>query len=268
VENNGRRIIRNPLLLEKGRYRMDFKGLERAAGEEGARLLILCSPHNPVGRVWTAEELRRLGEICMEHNITVASDEIHGDLVLRGNTHVPYATLGDEFLKRSITCTAPSKTFNLPGLQTANVIIPDVNMRDTFIKALERNGIFEPNAFGPAALEAAYRHGEEWLEQLLAYIQGNLEELRRFIKERIPRIKVVEPEATYMVWLDCRGLGLDTKSLKQLIRCEAKVALNEGFIFGSPEGDGFERINIACPRSVLREGLVRIEKAVNSIGRA
>ncbi len=262
IEKNGREILRNPLTLGDGRYRMDFDGLEQAAADPRAKLIILCSPHNPVGRVWAPDELRRLGEICIRNGVLVISDEIHGDLMLRGKAHMPFASLGDELSAHSITCTAPSKTFNLPGLQTANIIIPDEGIRKAFSAVLERNGIMEPNAFGPAALEAAYRHGEEWLEQLLRYIEGNLEFLKKFLSEKIPRIKVIEPDATYLVWLDCRGLGLDRKALKRLIRSDAKVALDEGHIFGSPEGDGFERVNIACPRSVLEEGLLRIERAV------
>ncbi len=266
VERNGREVLRNPLVLENGRYRMDFRDLERKAADPLASLLILCSPHNPVGRLWTADELRRLGDICAVNGVTVIADEIHGDLVLGGRRHVPYAALSPAFLAGSVTCTAPSKTFNLPGLQTSNVIIADPEKRAAFKAALERSGIYEPNAFGVAALTAAYERGEEWLGALLSYIGENLEFLAGFVDERLPGIRVIEPEATYLAWLDCRGLGMDRRELRRFMREKARVAFDEGYIFGSPEGDGFERINMACPRSVLKEGLERIEKALRERG--
>jgi cystathionine beta-lyase len=244
---------------------MDFEDLEQKARDKRARILILCSPHNPVGRVWTPEELARLGEICIEYGLLVIADEVHSDLIRKGFKHTPFASLSTEFLHRSITLSAPSKTFNLAGLHTSNVIIADAQKRREFEVQLLSNGISGPNAFGAVALEAAYRHGDEWLEQLLEYLEGNLAFLKEFNEERIPEVRVVEPEGTYLVWLDFRELGLNKDALERLMQKQAKVALDEGYIFGEAEGAGFERINIACPRTVLQEGLEKIENAVRSL---
>ncbi len=262
VVNNKRRVLNNPLKLINGKYRMDFEDLEKKAVDPRAKLLILCSPHNPVGRVWTEKELATLGNICIENNILIVSDEIHCDLILKGYRHVPFASISGEFLANSVTCTSPSKTFNLAGLHVSNVIIADTKKRHNFSSKLKANGIIGPNAFGTVALEAAYRHGEEWLEQVLEYIQSNLEFLKKFVTGKIPQVRVIEPEATYLVWLDFRELGLGKKELQDLIRRKAGVALDDGYIFGDAEGAGFERINIACPGSILEEGLKRIEKAL------
>ena len=261
VTANGRRIINNPLRLAAGRYEMDFDDLGLKAREHGTKLLILCSPHNPVGRVWTRPELERLGAICLENGITVVADEIHADLVLLGFVHTPFATLSEECLQASITCTSPSKTFNLAGLHTAQALIADPEKREAFSQALVRSGLQWPSVFATVALEAAYESGGPWLSQLLVYLKENLEFLKNFIAGRLPQVKVIEPEATYLVWLDFRGLGLGWRELKQLMQHEARVALDEGHIFGD-EGRGFERINIACPRSILRECLERIARAV------
>jgi cysteine-S-conjugate beta-lyase len=258
---NGRRIVNNPLRLAAGRYEMDFDDLARKARDPDATLMILCSPHNPVGRVWTQAELKLLGTICCENKITVVADEIHADLVLPGYRHSPFAAISDDFLQASVTCTSPSKTFNLAGLHTSHAIIADPEKRHAFTNALVHSGMQWPNAFGTVAHEAAYRSGEPWLAQLLAYLQGNLEHLKAFIAEHLPQVQVIEPEATYLVWLDCRELGLDWRGLKALMQQEACVALDEGYIFGD-EGRGFERINIACPRSILKECLQRMAQAV------
>lgn len=265
VKNNARQVLNSPLRLQNGKYRMDFDDLGRKAKDPAAKLLILCSPHNPVGRVWTQNELTRLGDICIDNGIIIIADEIHADLVLKGSAHTPFGSISKEFLMHSITCTAPSKTFNLAGLHTSNVIIADPDKRREFSRRLESNGITGPNVFGSVALEAAYLHGEDWLEQLLEYLQGNLGFLNAFIQERIPIVKVIQPEATYLVWLDFRELGLDNMGLKELMLKKAGVALDHGYVFGADEGAGFERINIACPRVILEEGLKRIEKAVKSI---
>jgi cystathionine beta-lyase len=265
VENNGLHVLNSPLRLEDGKYRMDFVDLGQKAKDKRARILILCSPHNPVGRVWTTEELIRLGEICIEHGLLVIADEVHSDLILNGCKHTPFGSLSVDFLNQSITLSAPSKTFNLAGLHTSNVIIADLQKRREFEIQLLSNGISGPSAFGAVALEAAYRYGEEWLDQLLDYLAGNLQFLKEFIRERIPDVKVIEPEATYLVWLDFRELGLDKNALEKLMQKQAKVALDEGYIFGEAEGAGFERINIACPRTTLQEGLERIERAVRSV---
>jgi cystathionine beta-lyase len=265
IENNGLHVLNNPLKLQDGQYRMDFEDLEQRVKDKRARILILCSPHNPVGRVWRPEELVRLGEICVEHGLLVIADEVHSDLIRKGFKHTPFASLATDFLNQSITLSAPSKTFNLAGLHTSNVIIADPQKRREFEVQLLSNGISGPNAFGAVALEAAYRHGEEWLEQLRDYLEENLAFLKGFSKERIPEVRVIEPEGTYLVWLDFRKLGLGKDGLERLMQKEARVALDEGYIFGEAEGAGFERINIACPRAILQEGLERIESAVRSL---
>ncbi|MCP4136252.1 MAG: pyridoxal phosphate-dependent aminotransferase [bacterium] len=265
IKNNGRQIIDNPLVLSDGKYHIDFDDLEKKAATRRAEILILCSPHNPVGRVWTKEELTRIGEICIKNDILVISDEIHFDLVRKGFLHTCFASISEEFLMNSITCTAPSKTFNLAGLQTSNLVIPDLKKKNAYQVTLEKNGIMGPNLFGAVALEAAYRESEDWLEQLLVYLEKNLAFMKDFISQKIPSVTVPEPEATYLVWLDFRKLGLDNSSLEKLMNHTAGVALDHGYIFGKEQGSGFERINIACPRSVLEEGLKRIEKAVKSL---
>lgn len=261
VENNGAELALNPLIYEDGRYRMDFVDLEAKCSDPKVKLAILCSPHNPVGRVWTGEELARFGEICMENDVLVVSDEIHGDLIYKGHDFTPFASLSDTYGFHSITCIAPSKTFNLAGLQTSCILIQNAELRSRFERMLQSNGLFGIGTFGVIALQAAYDHGEEWLEQLLEYLQGNLEYLERYVAEHIPQLTVVRPEGTFLVWLDCRRLQLDKWRLKQLMLEQAGVYLDEGFIFG-PEGEGFERINIACPRSILEEALDRIRRAI------
>jgi cystathionine beta-lyase len=262
VENNGGEVITNPLVYENGRYRMDYGDLAEKAKDPAVKMAILCSPHNPVGRVWTHEELLRFGDICIKNNVLVVSDEIHGDLVYQGHSFTPFAKISHDFAQHSITCTAPSKTFNLAGLLTSCIVIPDDELRARFGQILLSNGLVLASSFGVVALQAAYDHGEEWLEQLLIYLQANLEYLEGYVTEHIPQIRVVEPEGTYLVWLDCRELGLDRSALERLMREEARVYLDEGYIFG-PEGEGFERINIACPRAVLAEGLDRIRQAID-----
>ncbi len=261
IENNGGKIVTSPLVYESGRYRMDFADLQEKAKDPRVKMAILCSPHNPVGRVWTKDELVRFGEICIENNVLVVSDEIHGDLIYKGHEFTPFAKISRDFAQHSIICTAPSKTFNLAGLQTSCLIVSNDDLRTRFGKTLESNGLVLTNSFGVVALQAAYEHGEEWLEQVLNYLQGNLEYLEAYMAEHIPQIDVIRPEGTYLVWLDCRRLALDKLRLQRLMMEEARVYLDEGFIFGT-EGEGFERINIACPRSVLMEALDRIRNAI------
>ncbi|WP_453993983.1 MalY/PatB family protein [Bacillus nitroreducens] len=260
IEKNGREIVNNPLRFENGRYYMDFEDLENKI-DPSVKMIILSSPHNPVGRIWTRDELTRLGDICLKHNILVVSDEIHFDLVYKGNVHTPFAAISEKFADASITCTAPSKTFNLAGLQTSNMIIPNKEIRDQFKQAVENSFISLTNTFGVTALIAAYEEGDEWLDQLMDYLKGNLDFLKRYIKSTIPEVKVIEPDATYLVWLDCRELGLDAKELERVIQKQGKVAFDEGYIFGK-EGEGFTRINIACPRALLEEGLKRFSQAL------
>ncbi|WP_449537509.1 MalY/PatB family protein [Ferdinandcohnia sp. Marseille-Q9671] len=262
IEKNGRDIVSNPLTFENGRYEMDFDDLVKKL-DSSVKMIIISSPHNPVGRVWTKEELTKLGTICLEHDILIVSDEIHFDLVFDGKVHIPFASISEEFAQQSITCTAPSKTFNLAGLQTSNIIIPNKEYRESFTKALEDRALGLSNTFGVTALISAYEEGDEWLDQLLVYLKGNLEYLKEYIQSNHPEVKVIEPEATYLAWVDCRALGLDHKELEHLLQKQGKVAFDEGYIFGK-EGEGFTRINIACPRSILEEGLKRFSQAINS----
>ncbi len=264
ISLQGRKIVENPLKLENGRYVMDFVDLENKL-DSTTKMFILCSPHNPVGRVWTKEELMSLGQICMKHNVLIVSDEIHCDLVYKDYHHTPFGSLSPEFFEHSITCIAPSKTFNICGLQTSTLIIPKKELYTAYHQAITRWSIGSPNVFGAIALEAAYQNGEEWLDQLLDYLHDNLKFLIDYIEEHIPQIQVIKPEGTYLVWLDCRALVLNGgHQLGHFMLHEAKLALNEGHAFGVG-GDGFMRMNIACPRSTLAQSLNRIRYAVESV---
>ena len=263
IENNGCRILLNPLKLSNNHYTMDFEDLEKKVKDPRAKMIILCNPHNPVGRVWTKEELKQLGEICIKNEILILSDEIHCDLIFPGYKLTNFATINDEFAQNSITCTSTSKTFNLAGLKISNIVIPNQKISQTFRNTQANLGVGGPNLFAVAAMEVAYKHEicENWLDALLQYLEGNLIFLKSYIKEKLPQIKVIEPEGTYLVWLDFRELGLESKELEKFMRGKAKLALDEGYIFGKG-GEGFERINIACPRSILEEALNRITEAI------
>jgi len=261
VEGNGRRLLNSPLRQNNsGRFVMDFDDLRVRASDPSAKMMILCSPHNPPGRVWDREELETLVNICAERDILIVSDEIHCDLTYRGITHIPLPIVKPEYSGRIITCTAPSKTFNLAGHQISNIIIPDDDLRKKFRKALMKVGLIDPNSFAAVAMEAAYTHGAEWLNELMDYVRGNLEYMKKVFSESLPKIRVVEPEGTYLVWADFRGFGLDYMELLRVFIEEAKVAPGQGNIYG-PEGEGFMRFNLACPRQTLQEGLERIIKA-------
>ena len=264
IEKNQRVLAFNSLKYENHRYTMDFADLEQKAKDPQVKMAILCNPHNPVGRVWSEEELTRFGEICLENNVLVVADEIHCDLLFEGVEFTPFAAISGEFAQNTLVCTAGSKTFNLAGLKHSNIIIPNQNLREQFSQMLVNSGLSGVNIFGMTALEAAYNHGEEWLDQLLEYLDGNLLYMEEYMAENIPQITVVKPEGTYLIWLDCRELGLSIKELKHLMIEEAGVYMDEGFIFG-PEGEGFERINIACPRSILEDALERIKGAVDRL---
>jgi cystathionine beta-lyase len=271
VKGSGCQIVHNNLRLSRGRYKMDYADLESRfhlpdgmrPGHSRVRAIILCNPHNPIGRVWSREELIQMGEIVIGHGAIVISDEIHSELLYKGFRHTPFASISRKFARNSIVCMAPSKTFNLPGLEASSIIIPDKKLRDNFNDAAG-GMVHGLNIFGMTAMEAAYRHGDEWLGQLLRYLQGNLEITMRWFKEHIPRIKVIRPQGTYLLWLDCRGLGLDDKELQKFMREKARVGFDDGFMFGEG-GSGFQRMNIACPRSILKEALGRIEKAVKAL---
>lgn len=263
ITSNGCEVVNSSLKLEAGRYVMDFADLAEKFAR-GVKVFLLCSPHNPVGRVWTVQELQELGKLCKRYDVTVIEDEIHNDLIYKAYEHTVFPVAVPELLSKTVVCTAPSKTFNLAGLQSSTIIIPDKGLRKAFRRVQMENAGFHPNTFAIAALEAAYRYGEEWLDQLLDYLQGNLDFLCKFIEEKIPRAKVVKPEGTYLVWLDFRELGLEPQALQDFMRQKAKVACNEGYTFGFG-GEGFERMNIACPRSTLAEGLRRIAEAVAAL---
>ncbi len=262
IKDNGRQLVYNPLRLVDGRYRMDFDDLKEKAGPR-TQMMILCNPHNPVGRVWERDDLERVGEFCLENKIILISDEIHSDLVYEGHVHVPTASISADIAQNTIACMAPSKTFNLAGLKSSAIIIPNESIRRSFDLMLENIGIRMDNIFGAAALESAYRYGEDWLSQLLKYLEGNKRFAAEFFEEKVPGIKAMDLEGTYLLWLDCRGLGLTDEALKELMDKKAKVGLDEGPMFG-PGGEGFQRMNIACPRATLEEGLRIIEHAVKS----
>ena len=262
VETNRRNLVNNPLKLVNGYYEIDFDDFEKKIVDHQVKLFILCSPHNPVGRVWKEWELRRMGEICLKHKVLVASDEIHSDFVWQGFRHRVFASLSPAYREITITCTAPSKTFNLAGLQAANVMIADPQLRERFRQESWSSGYSELNAMGLAACQAAYEEGGEWLEELKEYIWGNYLFLKEYLEAKMPQVTPGVLEGTYLVWLDFRNLGLGEEKLEEMIVNRARVWFNGGTVFG-PEGEGFQRVNIACPRPVLQEALKRLEQAVN-----
>lgn len=259
IRDNDREIVTNRLMMRDGRYEIDFADLEQKL-QTGVKVMLLCIPHNPVGRVWTREELIQVGELCEKYRVLVIADEIHCDLVYKGHKHLPFASLREEFAENSITCTSTAKTFNLAGLQSSAIIIPNPQLRSQFNASSHRLHLVLENFFAITAVEAAYNHGEEWLEELLVYLQGNLEFAVSYIQQHMSRIRINKPEGTYLVWLDFRDLGMNQQQLKRWMYREAKVALSDGSLFG-PEGEGFMRLNIACPRATLEEGLKRIHQA-------
>ena len=263
VENNGRRVVRNALKFDGARYTMDFDDLRTKIDAPG-RMLILCSPHNPVGRVWTREELETLNRIAVERDLLVISDEIHADLVYRGHKHHVLAALSPELAQQTITCVAPSKTFNIPGLSTAAVVAPNADLLAKFKDESERAGFELGQVFGIVGFEAAYTHGEDWLEELLPYLEANIDFLENSLVERLPKIRLVRPEGTYLALLDCRGLGIDPTTLNNFFLKKARVYFSDGLVFGR-ELEGFVRINLGCPRALLREALERIEAAVKEL---
>ncbi len=264
VENNGRRLVRNPLRFDGRRYTMDLGDLERKL-DDGGRMLILCGPHNPVGRVWTQEELEGLGRIAVERDLLVVSDEIHADLVYGGHRHHVFAALSPELAERTVTCISPSKTFNIPGLSMAVVIASNPKLLEAFKDETERAGFELGQVFGIVGFEAAYAHGEDWLDELLPYLEANVDLMEKFLAERIPGIRLIRPEGTYLALLDCRGLGLEPAALNDFFLKKARVYFSDGTMFGE-EAAGFVRINFGCPRALLVEALERIELAVNKLG--
>ena len=261
IADNGRRIVDNTLeLKEDGKYHINFEDFEQKVKENHVKLFLLCSPHNPVGRVWTKEELKKIAAICRKYDVIVVSDEIHEDFVFNGK-HQVFADLSEDAENRTITCTAPSKTFNLAGLQVSNIWIANPKLREKFKKQIAAAGYSQLNTLGLTACEAAYRYGGEWHAELLGYLKSNLNFLREFLQTRLPEVKLIEPEGTYLVWLDFGSLGLTEEQREELLAKKAGIWLDSGAIFGAA-GEGFERINIACPRSILKDALERIERAV------
>ncbi|MGN9866383.1 MalY/PatB family protein [Bacillus swezeyi] len=260
VTKNGRTVLHNPLIEKDGRYEMDFHDLEKKLSEPDVKLFILCNPHNPSGRSWTKEELTKLGELCLGHGVTVVSDEIHSDLMLNGRKHTPFASISPEFAELSITCIAPSKTFNLAGLQASAILIPDRAKRTAFTQVMQRQGLHSLNTFAVAAIEAAYSKGEPWLDHLISYIEHNMEEVRRFLEKELPDVQMMKPDASYLAWLDCRALGLSDQEIKHKLIHKGKLILEAGPKYG-PGGEGFVRMNVGCSLSVVKDGLIRLKTA-------
>lgn len=261
IEDNERKIVDNTLVSdENGRYHMDLADFEAKIVKEKVRLFFLCNPQNPVGRVWSREELEAIGDICCKHQVIVVSDEIHADFVFQGK-HQVFADLKEEFKDISVICTAPSKTFNIAGLQVSNIFIPNRELRQRFKKQIAAAGYSQVNGAGLAACEAAYRYGEQWYQGMLSYIRENISYMKAFLEERLPQITMLEPEGTYLVWVDFRGLKLSEEELEDLIIHKAKLWLDAGGIFGET-GKGFQRINTACPRATLKKALEQLEQAV------
>ena len=263
IRDNDRVVVENKLVYFDGRYTIDFEDFERKVVERQVKLFILCSPHNPVGRVWSLEELRRIGEICRKHDVFVISDEIHCDFAFEEHPHHIFLAANPDLADSSIVCTAPSKTFNIAGLQVSNIWIPNEQIRKRFLKEIDRSGYSQLNSLGLVACQAAYTSGWPWLEQCRGYLRENLDFLRVFLTEHIPQIKLVEPEGTYFAWLDCSGLGLSRRELNDLIVNRAKLWLDAGHIFGGDAGQ-FQRVVLACPRATLEQALLRLKSAIRN----
>lgn len=263
VESNERSLVISPLVkLDDGSYVMDYEDIE--AKIKDVKVFILCNPHNPVGRVWTREELTRLGEICLKHNVLIISDEIHSDIILKNHKHTPFASISKEFSENTITCMAPTKTFNLAGLQSSFLVISNPYYYEVMDKAFSILDIKRNNAFSLVATEAAYNCGEDWLYELIKYIEDNVDFAIDYIKNHMPQLKVKKPEGTYLLWVDFSNLNVDKKDLKNALINKGRIALSDGSSFGIG-GDGYYRINLACPRSMVLEGLKRIEFAIKSL---
>ncbi|MEW8956352.1 MalY/PatB family protein [Clostridium sp.] len=263
VKNNNRTLVESSLIFNEEKYVMDFQDLENKF-KHGVKLMILCSPHNPVGRVWTKEELINLRDLCLKYKVLVISDEIHSDLTFKDNPHTVFASLGNGIEDISITCIAPSKTFNIAGIQASNVIIHNKALRDKFVSELDSVGFHSINIFAVAALTAAYNSSEYWLDELLVYIKDNYLYVKEYLEKHIPKVKVMPYESTYLLWLDFRELNLSQEELVKLLEEKAKIFLNDGTMFGK-DGKGFMRMNIGCPRELLNEGLKRLKRGVDSL---
>lgn len=261
---NNRKLVNSPLVLKDGRYEIDFEDFEKKIVENNVKLFILCSPHNPVGRVWSVEELKRIGDICIKHDVVIFSDEIHADFVYEPNKHHVFASLGESYAANSVIATAPSKSFNIAGLQVSNIFIENKKLRDAFRNEIVKSGYSQLNTMGLVAARAAYESGKEWLDEVRAYIKDNLIFFRDYLKENIGELSLIEPEGTYLVWVDFRKLGLSEKQREDLIVNKAKLWIDSGAMFGV-DGEGFERFNIACPREYLKMALDSLAKAIKGL---
>lgn len=263
IRNNGCRMVSSPLVYSGNTYSIDFDDLECKASDPEVKLMLLCNPHNPAGRVWTRDEITRIGEICIRHGVTVVADEIHCELVYPGHTYIPFASISEEFQKRSVTCISPSKAFNMAGLQIANIVCEDPIVRAKIDRAINDNEVCDVNPFGVLATIAAYNESEEWLEQLLRYLYENYLFMADFCKTNLPDFPIAVLEGTYLVWMDCRAFSISSEEIERQLIDKAKLWLNAGTMYGK-EGEGFMRWNIACPRSVLADGLSRFKEFVLS----
>lgn len=254
-------VEKSRLVIEEGKYQVDFADFEKKAADPAVKMFILCNPHNPGGRCWTREELERMARICIDNGVLIISDEIHCDLTLNGNRYTPYASISKEIADHTVTCVAPSKTFNLAGLQTSCIVIPNQELKERYDTFLRSIGIMRPGVLGMTGFQAAYEKGDAWLDQLLAYLNGNLAFLKRYLDEHLPKVRIMEPEATYLVWMDFREYGIEPEELHRKLKEEGRVWLDEGYLFGE-SGNYYERINIACPRSILKDALDRMKQVL------
>lgn len=263
IRNNGCEAASCPLVRTRDTYAIDFDDFEAKASDPKVKVFILCSPHNPAGRVWTREELVRMGEICLKHGVFIISDEIHCELVYPGSTHIPFASLSEDFRMNSATCISPSKAFNIAGLQIANIVAADPEIRAKIDRAININEVCDVNPFGVIATIAAYNEGEEWLKQLLAYLKGNYDFMQEFCRKNLPEFPVARLEGTYLAWMDCSVLGMASEALEEDLKEKAGIWLNAGAMYG-PEGEGYQRWNLACPRTRLAEALERFRTYVRA----
>lgn len=265
IRDNDRKIVENPLVLRDGRYTIDFDDFEEKIVTQGVKIFLLCSPHNPVGRVWTVEELQKIGAICRAHDVLVVSDEIHCDITLPGHPHTVFLKANPDLADRCVCCTAPSKTFNLAGLQVSNILIPDDALCRRFRREIDRTGYSQLNMLGLVACKAAYRYGEDWLEECLAYLRGNLDFLRDYLKVNLPMLRLIEPEGTYFAWIDFGGTGLSDREIDDLVTNRARLWLDGGTMFGKETGKGFQRIALSCQRATLERALNQLSDALLSL---
>lgn len=261
IRNNGCTMVSNALVRQGNTYVIDFDDLEEKASDPGVKVMLLCNPHNPACRVWTRDELTRIGEICLRHGVTVVADEIHCELTFAPHAYTPFASICDDFLLHSVTCSSPSKAFNIAGLQIANIIAADADVRRKIDRAINDNEVCDVNPFGVIATVAAYNEGEEWLKQLLDYVWGNYEYLRDYCAEHLPQYPVFKLEGTYLAWMDCHVLGVPSEQLEEMLKDEAHLWLNAGTMYGQ-DGKGFMRWNLACPRKTLEEAIRRFSDFV------